>query len=626
MNNMGVDPLFLNPTSFDFHTQSTSPVVGAGDINAPQIPPQDLDGKARTVCGTIDMGVYEVHPHPSITLQSSANPVSGGSSVTFSATVNGNCNVPTGGVTFLDGATTLATEVLNSSASATFTTTSLTVGTHPITVTFPGDINFSDGASTALSQVVTGYESQTVLSVVPNSGRAFQAVTLTASVTSAFGTPGGSVTFSADGQPVATASINSSGIAAATTNALGTGTHRIVATYNASTQFAGSTSQPATVTLVGADTITALSLSPISIAPGQTVTLTAHVSATHGTHAPTGTITFVAGTTVLGTAAVGPNGGASLSLSTLVTGTYPIRASYGGDSDFNSSTSGVANLSVTAIPTNLGLSVSPNPATLGQKVTLIATAVAGSTNQLPTGSVTFSDENGVLGTGSLVLGVASFSISTLSLGTHQLVATFTPTGPYGGSVSSPVSETITNASFTLSVSPSSLTIPSGNYQYIDVTVTPTGGFTHAVNLDCSSLPDHSECSFSANQTKRLGNGAQTLRLMVNTSDVLGYGDQVAGTSSAPFGKRSGLPLFAASFLFPVFVTFRKKMRFKTTTAIAIVGFVTLALAELLTGCSGKLPSSTAPGNYVFAVTATDVGSSSSPITQATYVHINVSPR
>lgn len=346
VNNVGVDPLFLNPTSFDFHTQSTSPVVAAGDINAPQIPPQDLDGKTRTVCGTIDMGVYEVHPHPSITVQSSANPVSGGSSVTFSATVNGNCNVPTGSVTFLDGANTLATEVLNSSALATFTTSSLTVGTHPITVTYPGDINFSDGTSNTVSQVVTGYPSQTALSVAPNSGRAFQALTLMASVTSVFGIPDGSVTFSADGQALATASINPSGIASATTNALGTGTHRIIATYNASTRFAGSTSQPTIVTLVGADTTTVLSLSPISIAPGQTVTLTAHVSATEETRAPTGTVTFVAGTAVLGTAAVGTNGSVSLSISTLVTGAYPIRASYGGDSNFNSSTSGVANLSV----------------------------------------------------------------------------------------------------------------------------------------------------------------------------------------------------------------------------------------------------------------------------------------
>ncbi len=84
--NLSTDPLFLDPATENFRTQPTSPVVAAGDINAPDIPPTDLDGKNRTVCGTIDMGAYEVHPHPPIALQQGVpNPVVGGSPVTFAA-------------------------------------------------------------------------------------------------------------------------------------------------------------------------------------------------------------------------------------------------------------------------------------------------------------------------------------------------------------------------------------------------------------------------------------------------------------------------------------------------------------------------------------------------------------
>jgi hypothetical protein len=46
---------------------------------------------------------------------------------------------PTGTVTFLDGATALGVGTLNSSAVATFSTSTLTVGTHSITAAYGGD-------------------------------------------------------------------------------------------------------------------------------------------------------------------------------------------------------------------------------------------------------------------------------------------------------------------------------------------------------------------------------------------------------------------------------------------------------------------------------------------------------
>ncbi len=80
-SNLAVDPQFVNSAAGDFHTLRTSPVVAASDINAPDIPPADLDNKARTVCNTNDMGAYEIRPQPPIALNSSANPSPGGSSL-----------------------------------------------------------------------------------------------------------------------------------------------------------------------------------------------------------------------------------------------------------------------------------------------------------------------------------------------------------------------------------------------------------------------------------------------------------------------------------------------------------------------------------------------------------------
>jgi hypothetical protein len=250
-NNISLDPQFIAPNSGNFQVQRTSPVIAAGDITAPLIPAVDLAGKNRTVCGTIDMGAYEVHPQPAITITSSNNPSVGGTSVTFNTQIPGNCNIPTGTVTFMDGTTALGTVTLSAGASASLTTSSLTVGNHTITVTYPGDFNFDASTSPALIQVVTGYPSSTTLTVTPNPADAFAPIQLTSVVSSPFGKPTGSVTFTANGKTLATAPINGSGGASVTISTLGAGTYSIVATYSADVNFAASSSATIVETVIG---------------------------------------------------------------------------------------------------------------------------------------------------------------------------------------------------------------------------------------------------------------------------------------------------------------------------------------------------------------------------------------
>src|SRR5207253_4694163 len=81
----------------------------------------------------------------SVAVASSAKPSVLGQAVTLTATVSPSSvsGVPTGTVTFLDGTTTLCTDSLNSSGSATFTASSFAVAAHSITATYSGDGNFS---------------------------------------------------------------------------------------------------------------------------------------------------------------------------------------------------------------------------------------------------------------------------------------------------------------------------------------------------------------------------------------------------------------------------------------------------------------------------------------------------
>ncbi len=82
----------------------------------------------------------------STTLSSSPNPSTSGQNVTFTATVTANVGTPTGSVTFNDGPNTVGTVNLDASGHATFTTSSLTVGSHSITAVYSGDATH-DGSS-----------------------------------------------------------------------------------------------------------------------------------------------------------------------------------------------------------------------------------------------------------------------------------------------------------------------------------------------------------------------------------------------------------------------------------------------------------------------------------------------
>ena len=95
----------------------------------------------------------------SVALSSSANPSNFATVVTFTAHVAGPIGLtPTGNVTFRDGATVIGTGGVSGSfpnASASLTTSTLSVGTHPITATYNGDLNFTAAVSPPLNQIVS---------------------------------------------------------------------------------------------------------------------------------------------------------------------------------------------------------------------------------------------------------------------------------------------------------------------------------------------------------------------------------------------------------------------------------------------------------------------------------------
>jgi parallel beta-helix repeat protein len=593
--NIGQDPQFLNLTGGDVRIAHTSPAVYTGDINAPSLPAADLAGKNRTVCGKIDMGAYQTHPHPPITLSANPNPVAGGSVVTFTAQVTGNCNVPTGDVTFLDNGTPLGTGTLNGSAVATLSTSFLTVGTHHLTATYPGDFNFEDGTSNGVDLTVTGLPTTTTLNVAPNPAKAFQPITFTANVTDPFVPVTGTVTFTAGTTTLGTASLVN-GIAAITSSQLGAGTYTVTATFNATTQFASS-SAFVQLQVDGAATTTTLrsSLNPSLF--GQSVTFGATVVFPGSTAVPQGTVTFRDGATTLGTGSLDGTGAASFATTQLTVGSHSITAAYGGSTNANASTSPILIQIVNPVPTTVTLTGTPNPASVGQQVTFTA-VISGTLGGAPSsGTVNFADQNGTIGTAAVNAGSAVLSTSTLAAGTHILTATFLANGVFAGGTSQPYTEVIQSFDFTITLSSPTLSVASGASSTLTAQIQGVGNVAGNVTLTAANVPQNATLTFNPTSISFAAGGSGSSVITLTTAL-----QPHASLSSKPgVIVGSTARILAAFALVPVFFVRRRKIR---TICLMLTGLISLAS---FSGCTNiYFPvSRLAPGTYVIPITGVD---------------------
>lgn len=231
--------------------------------------------------------------------------------------------------------------------------TKLFTGSASITPTAAGIYTYAltcggmeSGFATLTVTASTKLSSTTMLTVTPSSPSVGQQATLKATVGGSGATPTGSVSFVADGTVLHTSTL-SGGMASfvASTNGLTPGSYSLTASYGGDSTYNSSKSSVDVVTLSKAGTATALTVSPTSLTPPATATLTAtvtrSVSGAMGT--PTGSVTFYAdGSHVLSTVKL-VNGVATLTASSsgIAAGKYNITAKYLGDGGDAGSTSAV---------------------------------------------------------------------------------------------------------------------------------------------------------------------------------------------------------------------------------------------------------------------------------------------
>ncbi|MFE7430111.1 beta strand repeat-containing protein [Streptomyces sp. NPDC057545] len=468
------------------------------------------------------------------TVTATPNPSVCGQPVTVCAKVTTNApgsGTPTGTVTFTGPGGLNVTVPLDAAGQACLSSASLTSGT--ITATYNGEGPCFATSSGSVTLVVNPAATTTTVTATPNPSVCGQSVTLCATVTAnapGSGTPTGSVTFTAPGGLNVTVPLNAGGQACFSSTSLITGT--VTAVYNGSSCFLPSTGA-SSLTVNPAASTTTVTATPSTSVCGQSVTLCATVTITPpGSGTPTGTVTFTGPGGLNQTVALDAAGQACITTTSLATGT--VTATYNGSSCAGGSSGSVA-VTVNEAATTTTVMATPGTSVCGQSVTVCAKVTTNAPGSgTPTGTVTFTGPGGLNQTVPLnASGQACVTSTSLSTGT--IIATYNGEGPCFAGSSGTVAVTVNPASTSTVVSltpnPSVCGQPVGVCATVTtnapgsgtptgtVTFTGPGGLNQAVAVNASGQACLITNSLSSGTITAVYNGAPCFTRSTGTATV-----------------------------------------------------------------------------------------------------------
>ena len=323
-------------------------------------------------------------------------------------------------------------------------------------------------------------------------------ITISASVTSTFGSPTGTVTFTDGTQTLGTATLSSSGIAQLAWAATA-GQQTITAHYSGDSNFLAADSLGSSIFVLGLTPTLSFTVNPATGQAGTLFSFTMKVSGSGSV--PTGTVRFSQnqnGAPFFATVALDATGTATTSLGSLTKGQYICSAFYSGDSTYaQSSTS-------TSVTVTAGAAISLTASNTAPNATGPIT-FTGTVSNLPSLAgltVSFFDYTTLVYTTTTdANGVATWQNPGLSPGSHQITAQYVAVNSGGSATSNGLSYSLPLAStaVALSASPSSPlsgqtvtltaqvtgnisgTLPSGAVTFLE-----DGGVIGTANLDSSA--------------------------------------------------------------------------------------------------------------------------------------------
>lgn len=161
-----------------------------------------------------------------------------------------------------------------------------------------------------------------------------------------------------------------------------------------------------------------------SFASGTSVPFSVSVTSASGPR-PTGTVQFKVDGVNFGSAVtLSSTGTASTSVTGLTTATHKLAATYSGDTNYAAAGPISVSITITAAATVKFISPTAGQTLASTSNVTLAVKVTASSGPTPTGTVKFSVDGTVVGTGTLVSGATSVNAGTLTAGTHKIVAAY----------------------------------------------------------------------------------------------------------------------------------------------------------------------------------------------------------
>jgi len=499
--------------------------------------------------------------------------------VTITPEFSSGTALPTGSITYQIGSAAAQTATVSNGQATLTPPGNLAIGTGAVSIAYSGDANYRGSATSSTYTITPGVLTVTASSATRVYGAANP--TLTGTVTGA--ATGDVFTATYSTSAVATSNAGSYIITPAITGAN-------IASYTV-------VIKTATLTVTQA-TLTASANSATRIFGTQNPSFTGTFSGAVNGDVFTGSYTTTATTlSNAGAYAIVP------SLQGTALGNYTVNATNG-------------TLTIQQTGATIQLATIANAVPFNSPATFTAT-VATTTSGTPTGHVIFFDGTAQIGTAALAGGVATFTDSVLSSGTHIISATYAGDVNFTTVTSGTVQQSIGNAQtdYTITAAPPAISIHQGQYGTSSITVQPAAGFIGSITFSCSNLPQSSNCTFVYPTLSFDGSGtAQTTGITVATTGLNGYLDSALPVQTLAQGGRramlAGILLVPGIFVLGLLFTTR---RATSTKSLHILGALIIGMVMMsVTGCSVAPGAATPLGTTTLTVTATPSIGSNAP--------------
>ena len=580
--------------------------------------------------------------------------------------------IPTGSVTFTDGASNLTTMQVNSNGEAA-TNAPLAIGAHSLAANYSGDNSYAKSSSSAVALTVVkdtptlGFSSTAQTGPTTFQGNGPLVFTIKAEngannqieqiygayIYSPVAPPTGTITITGlpAGVPIdaplqSTLDLGTGfpeGVSTITATSLAAGRYNITIAYPGDANYNAITGSES-ITILGSSLLastTTASSSAVSTSPTAAVNITATVTGQTGKSAPTGTVTIgTSGYAIaqVNLAAVGgdiSSGVFAFNSAALLPGANTLTVQYSGDTIYQPSSTtvsitngngpGAQGFALAATPVNVTspgssaastITVAPSNGFTGNVVFTCTVTPPSGVTDVPTCSALSTAVTGDLSVnGTLTINTDA----ALPAGTYSLNILGT-SGSLTASISIPVVVTVpTVPSFALS-GVAITNVTPGTPATSTITVTPSGGFTGAVSLACAvtgtpaNATETPTCSVTT-PPAITGATAVTATLTVNSTAMT----MAALENHLPPGFTIGSGVAIASLFFLILPSRRRRMNM-------LLSLLALAVfAGAVVGCGGGSKATTGtgnagttPGTYVLTITGT-----SGTLSQTTQVNVSL---